>query len=68
MIEKFILMWQDLQTRGEIFKNIGLGFFVNAGYGITLSNIFLINWIDLIIGLILMLSGIYLERIDKWEN
>ena len=43
MIEKFILMWQDLQTRGEIFKNIGLGFFVNAGYGITLSNMFLIN-------------------------
>jgi len=68
MMKKLILMWNDLQTRGEIFKNIGLGFFVNAGYGITLSNVLLINCIDLIIGLILMLSGIYLERIDKWEN
>ena len=60
-------MWYDLETRGEIFKNIGLGFFVNAGYGLTLSNIQITNWIDAIIGLILMLSGIYLERIKKWD-
>ena len=32
-------MWYDLETRGEIFKNVGLGFFVNAGYGLTLSNV-----------------------------
>ena len=61
-------MWYDLETRGEIFKNIGLGFFVNAGYGITLSEIQIMNWIDVIIGIILMLSGIYLQRRDKWDN
>jgi len=61
-------MWYDLETRGEIFKNVGLGFFVNAGYGLTLSNVWLANGIDLIIGLILMLSGIYLQRRDKWDS
>jgi len=61
-------MWYDLETRGEIFKNIGLGFFVNAGYGITLSEIQIMNWIDVIVGIILMLSGIYLQRRDKWDN
>ncbi len=61
-------MWYDLETRGEIFKNIGLGFFVNAGYGITLSDIQIMNWIDAIVGIILMLSGIYLQRRDKWDK
>ena len=62
------LMWFDLETRGEIFKNIGLGFFVNAGYGITLSNIQIMNWIDALVGIILMLSGIYLQRKEKWDK
>jgi len=61
-------MWYDLETRGEIFKNIGLGFFVNAGYGISLSNIEIINFIDAIAGLIIMISGIYLERKNKWDT
>ena len=61
-------MWYDLETRGEIFKNIGLGFFVNAGYGISLSNIEIINFIDAIAGLVIMLSGIYLERKNKWDT
>ncbi|MEO1923446.1 MAG: hypothetical protein ABGX25_02880 [Nautiliaceae bacterium] len=61
-------MWYDLETRGKIFENVGLGFFVNAGYGITLSDIQLMNWIDAIIGIILMLSGIYLQRREKWDK
>jgi len=60
-------MWYDLEARGEIFKNIGLGFFVNAGYGISLSNVQLSNWLDAVFGLIMMLSGIYLERKNKWD-
>ncbi len=61
-------MWKDIETRGEIFKNIGLGFFVNGGYGISLSNLEFMNFVDVMSGLILMLSGIYLERKDKWED
>ena len=67
-MNKFLLMWNDIETRGEIFKNIGLGFFVNAGYGLTLSNLDIINLVDLLSGLILMLSGIYLERKNRWED
>ena len=57
-----------LKQEEKFFKNIGLGFFVNAGYGITLSDIQIMNWIDAIIGIILMLSGIYLQRKEKWDK
>jgi len=61
-------MWNDIKTRGEIFKNIGFGFFVNGGYGVSLANLDIMNFIDIISGLIIMLSGIYLERKDEWED
>jgi len=67
-VRKLFLMWNDLETRGEIFKNIGLGFFVNGGYGVSLANFDIMNFIDILSGLILMLSGIYLERKEKWDD
>lgn len=50
------------QVAGEIAKNIGLGIFVNALYGISSGTLTLFNYIDTGLGLILMISGIILER------
>jgi len=50
------------QVAGELGKNIGLGIFVNALYGISSGALTLFNAFDVIIGLIIMLIGILLER------
>ncbi len=47
---------------GELIKNIGLGIFVNALYGISSGTIEVFNITDLIIGLVAMIIGIMLER------
>ena len=67
MMKKLILMWNDLQTRGEIFKNIGLGLFVNGAYGLSDLKVEFFNITDLIIGIFVMISGIIIERRNKWD-
>jgi len=50
------------EVAGELGKNIGLGIFVNALYGISSGALTLFNIFDVIIGLTIMLIGILLER------
>jgi len=59
-------IWNDLEARGELIKNIGLGVFVNALYGISDGSIELFNVIDVTIGIVVMLIGIKIERAQKW--
>jgi hypothetical protein len=47
---------------GELIKNIGLGIFVNALYGMSDGNVEFFNLIDFFVSLIAMLIGIVLER------
>ncbi len=49
---------------GELIKNLGLGLFVNALYGLSSNTIEIYNIIDLIIGIILIVCGIILENIE----
>jgi len=50
---------------GEFTKNIGLGIFVNGGYGLSDGSIETFNLIDVIFGSFMMLIGILLERKGK---
>jgi hypothetical protein len=52
----------DKKIAGELIKNIGLGIFVNALYGMSDGNIEFFNLIDFFVSLIAMLIGIVLER------
>jgi hypothetical protein len=52
----------DKQVGGELVKNIGLGIFVNALYGISDGSIELFNLIDITLGIIAMIIGIMVER------
>ena len=58
-IKKLLL---DKKIGGELVKNIGLGIFVNALYGISSGSFELFNLIDVFIGLSAMIIGIILER------
>jgi len=50
------------KVAGEVGKNIGLGIFINALYGISDGSIETFNIIDILMGFILMLAGIITER------
>ena len=50
---------------GELVKNIGLGVFVNALYGISDGSVEIFNIIDITIGTVAMFIGILLERNSK---
>jgi len=50
---------------GEFTKNIGLGIFVNGGYGLSDGSIEIYNIIDVMFGSFMMLLGIILERKAK---
>jgi hypothetical protein len=52
----------DKKIAGELIKNIGLGIFVNALYGMSDGIIEIFNITDFIIGFIAMFIGIILER------
>ncbi len=47
---------------GELTKNIGLGIFVNGIYGISDGSVEVFNLIDILLGIVLMILGIILER------
>ena len=64
----FIEVWNDIEARGELIKNIGLGVFVNALYGISDGSVEIFNLMDVIIGVNVMLLGIKIERSAKWDN
>ena len=67
-MKKYLLkLWQDDEAKGEIFKNIGLGSFVNGAYGLSDLKVEFFNITDLIIGIFVMISGIIIERRNKWD-
>jgi hypothetical protein len=66
-LSDFKRVWYDLSARGELIKNIGLGIFVNATYGLTDNSIEFYNILDLFFGLFAMLIGIIIERGNKWD-
>ena len=67
-MKKYLLkLWQDDEAKGEIFKNIGLGLFVNGAYGLSDLKVEFFNITDLIIGIFVMISGIIIERRNKWD-
>ena len=67
-MKKYLLkLWQDDEAKGEVFKNIGLGLFVNGAYGLSDLKVEFFNITDLIIGIFIMISGIIIERRNKWD-
>jgi len=60
-------LWKDSEARGELLKNVGLGIFVNAIYGISDNSIELYNIIDGVVSLYIMVLGIIIERRNKWD-
>jgi len=67
-MKKYLLkLWQDDEAKGEVFKNIGLGLFVNGAYGLSDLKMEFFNITDLIIGIFVMISGIIIERRNKWD-
>jgi len=50
------------EVGGELVKNIGLGIFINALYGISDGSIEIFNLVDIFIGLIAIVIGIMVER------
>jgi hypothetical protein len=67
-MKKYLLkLWQDDEAKGEVFKNIGLGLFVNGAYGLSDLKVEFFNITDLIIGIFVMISGIIIERRNKWD-
>ena len=67
-MKKYLLkLWQDDEAKGEVFKNIGLGLFVNGAYGPSDLKVEFFNITDLIIGIFVMISGIIIERRNKWD-
>ena len=57
-----INLWYNLKIRGKIIENTGFGVFVNALYGISDGSVEFFNFIDLIIGIVAMITGIIVER------
>ena len=55
-------IFTDKKIAGELIKNIGLGIFVNAIYGISDGSVEFFNFIDIIVGIVAMLIGIIVER------
>jgi sulfite exporter TauE/SafE len=59
----------SLKNRGRLIENIGLGIFVNGSYGISDGSIESFNLIDIILGIVLIIIGLYLqEKGTKWED
>ena len=61
-------LWNDIEARGEIIKTIGFGIFINGTYGISDASIELFNSLDILMGLIGIITGIILERKEKWQE
>ena len=61
-------LWRDDEAIGEIIKNTGLGVFVNGAYGISDLKVETFNIADIIIGIVVMIIGVILERREKWET
>jgi hypothetical protein len=61
-------LWNDIEARGEIIKTIGFGIFINGTYGISDGSIELFNSLDILMGLIGIITGIILERKEKWQD
>jgi hypothetical protein len=55
------------RVRGRIFENFGLGFLVNGLYGISDGSFEVYNLIDIIVSVIMILNGIYLQEKDNNE-
>ena len=55
-------IFTDKKIAGELIKNIGLGIFVNAIYGISDGSVEFFNLIDIIVGIVAMFIGIIVER------
>ena len=54
-------LWYNLRVRGRIIENTGLGIFVNALYGISDGTIEFFNLIDVLVGFLVMVVGIYIQ-------
>ena len=61
-------LWNDIEARGEIIKTIGFGIFINGTYGISDGSIELFNSLDILMGFIGIITGIILERKEKWQD
>jgi len=50
------------RVRGRVFENFGLGFLVNGLYGLSDGSFEVFNFIDIIVALVMIISGIYLQE------
>ena len=53
------------RVRGRIFENFGLGFLVNGLYGLSDGSFEVYNFIDIIVSVVMILNGIYLQEKDN---
>jgi len=53
------------RVRGRLFENFGLGFLVNGLYGLSDGSFEVYNFIDIIVSVIMILNGIYLQEKAK---
>ena len=54
-------IWTNIKIRGKIIENTGLGVFVNGLYGISDGSVEFFNLIDILIGFLVMVVGIYIQ-------
>ena len=54
-------IWTNIKIRGKIIENTGLGVFVNGLYGISDGSVEFFNLIDIFIGFLVMVVGIYIQ-------
>ena len=59
-------MKDNVLELAELFKNIGLGLFINGSYGILKEEHSINNWYICIGSIIAMYIFIKIERIYKW--
>ena len=52
---------QKPRVRGRLFENFGLGILINGFYGISDGGFEIYNLADIIIGIITILLGLYLQ-------
>ena len=50
------------KIRGRLFENFGLGFLVNGMYGVSDGSFEIYNLVDIILGIAIMLLGLYLQQ------
>ena len=56
------MILKNRRIRGRLFENFGLGVLINGFYGISDGSFEIFNLLDIIIGTIVMLDGLYLQE------